>query len=162
MPSRAPSIELVAKIRSDMRVVLDANVLISGALAKTQPASTIGRLMLALDAIGFKLVSSQSILSEVRENLPRVLLSMKTAEFDINGFLEYLRDTAEVVEITDVEHGVATHREDDWILATAVLGEVEFLVTGDKQLLALNEYRGVKIITPRQLVDLRLYGSNRP
>jgi predicted nucleic acid-binding protein len=71
------------------------------------------------------------------------------SELDVEQYMEYLRDMAEIVEVTDVISGAATHHEDDWILATAVLGAVDFLVTGDKQLLALNNYRGVSIVTPR-------------
>jgi len=101
----------------------------------------------------FRLVTSHVILGEVRKNLPRVPTLAHYSELEVEQYMEYLRDMAEIIEVTDVIPGAATHHEDDWILATAVLGEVEFLVTGDKQLLALNEYRGVKIITPRQFVE---------
>lgn len=49
--------------------------------------------------------------------------------------------------------GVASHPEDDLILATAVGGRAGFLVTGDKQLLRLGSFRGVTIITPRDVLD---------
>ena len=136
-----------------MRVVLDANVLISGLLARKRPTTTLGCLISALEALKFRLVTSEVILAEVRRNAPRLLAPAGASESDLRDYLRYLVDTSEIVEVTDVVTGVASHREDDRILATAVLGEVEFLVTGDKQLLALNEYRGVRIITPREFVD---------
>lgn len=136
-----------------MRVVLDANVLISGVLARTHPMSTLGRLMTSLEALDFRLVTSQAILDEVQRNLSRMLAATDVSKRDLHEYLGFLDVVSEIVEVSGVSAGVATHHEDDWILATAVLGVVEFLVTGDKQLLALNEYRGVTIVTPRYFVD---------
>lgn len=42
--------------------------------------------------------------------------------------------------------GVCDDEEDDLVLGTAVTAEAEFLVTGDKGLLRIGEYRGVLII----------------
>jgi predicted nucleic acid-binding protein len=51
-------------------------------------------------------------------------------------------------------HGIATHPEDDLILATAVSGRADYLVTGDRQLLALGSYQGVRIVTPRDFLAI--------
>ncbi|MFN8556542.1 MAG: hypothetical protein U0531_04040 [Dehalococcoidia bacterium] len=42
--------------------------------------------------------------------------------------------------------------EDDAVLATARLGQVDYLVTGDRGLLALGNHSGVGIIRPRDLL----------
>ena len=49
-------------------------------------------------------------------------------------------------------HGVAPDDEDDLILATAVAADADFLVTGDKGLLALGEFRGIPIVSPREFL----------
>jgi predicted nucleic acid-binding protein len=43
--------------------------------------------------------------------------------------------------------GVAPDTEDDLVLGTAVAANADFLVTGDKGLLAIGEYCGVRIVT---------------
>ena len=50
--------------------------------------------------------------------------------------------------------GVATHPEDDLVLATAVSGQVDYLVTGDRQILRLGMYEGVTIISPAAFLDI--------
>jgi predicted nucleic acid-binding protein len=50
--------------------------------------------------------------------------------------------------------GVASHPEDDLILATAVSAQADYLVTGDRQLLALGEYQGAQIVTPRAFATI--------
>ncbi|MGI8551626.1 MAG: hypothetical protein ACR2PL_12705, partial [Dehalococcoidia bacterium] len=46
-------------------------------------------------------------------------------------------------------HGVATHPEDDVILATAVSAQVDYLVSGDAGLLEVRTYQGIQILSPR-------------
>ena len=59
-----------------------------------------------------------------------------------------------VVQITVAVEGVATHPEDDLILATALSGQVEYLVTLDRQLLGLCSYGGVQIVSPQAFLAI--------
>jgi hypothetical protein len=49
---------------------------------------------------------------------------------------------------------VATHPEDDVVLATALSADAEYLATGDRKLQVLGSYRTVTILPPRAFVDL--------
>ena len=44
--------------------------------------------------------------------------------------------------------------EDDYVLATAVVGEVDYLVTGDTKLQDLGLYHGVEILSPKKFSTL--------
>lgn len=65
-----------------------------------------------------------------------------------------LRDEATITPITTIVQGVATHQEDDLILATAVSAGADYLVTGDQQLQALGSYRGVTILSTRAFLNV--------
>ena len=54
------------------------------------------------------------------------------------------------VEVTEV----ATHPEDDLILATAVASGAHYLVTGDRKLRTIQSYQGVTIVSPREFLAL--------
>ncbi len=56
--------------------------------------------------------------------------------------------------ITVVVDGVATHPEDDHVLATVVSARARYLVTGDKKRQRLRRYRGVTILSPRDFLIL--------
>lgn len=64
-----------------------------------------------------------------------------------------LRSAAIVTALTVEVTGVATHPEDDLILATAVAGDATYLVTGDCKLRAVGTFRGVSILSPREFLD---------
>ena len=57
------------------------------------------------------------------------------------------------MEPPPLEKPVCRDPDDDWVLATAVAGQAEAIVTGDGDLLALGKYQGVAILTPRQFIE---------
>jgi uncharacterized protein len=95
---------------------------------------------------------SDDILSEVE----RILLRPKfgwtqeqidTAILDLSGFTEHVRPTQRI----DV---VKEEPTDNRIVECAAASGSEYLVSGDKHLLKLEQYRGIKIIPPADLVEI--------
>ncbi len=71
-----------------------------------------------------------------------------------------LRRHAAVTAIGTEVTKVATHKEDDLVLAAAVSAQADYLVTGDSQLQKLENFGGVAIVSPRRFLDiLRQHGS---
>ena len=79
----------------------------------------------------------------------------------IEGVRILLELQASFRPITREVHGVATHPEDDLILATAVSASADYLVTGDRHLQALGSYEGVRIVSPRDFLTI-LESETRP
>lgn len=102
----------------------------------------------------YELVISDHILDEIRSTLTNPYFSRSVNPSDVQTTLTFLSRFATVVEITVTVEGVATHPEDDLILATAVSGQVDYLVTADRQLLGLGEYDGVRIVSPREFLAI--------
>jgi predicted nucleic acid-binding protein len=63
-----------------------------------------------------------------------------------------LEAPAEVVEPAAIEP-VTRNAADDLVLAAAVTGDVDVVVTRDKELLALESYESIGIVSPRSFVD---------
>lgn len=68
--------------------------------------------------------------------------------------LETLETRTEWVEVTAVVSGMASHPEDDRILATALSARADILVTGDTQLLALGTCGTTRIMTVRETLNV--------
>ena len=68
--------------------------------------------------------------------------------------LYLLRSQATVVVPASGIHGVAPDDEDDRVLATAVAGNVDYLVTGDRRFRAIGQYEAIAIRTPREFVSI--------
>ncbi|MBI3360719.1 MAG: putative toxin-antitoxin system toxin component, PIN family [Chloroflexi bacterium] len=68
------------------------------------------------------------------------------------GVLTFLENRATRVALGEVAPVVADP-DDNVVIACAVTGKADYIVTGDHHLLDLNEYAGVKIMTPRAFAD---------
>lgn len=132
-------------------VVLDTNVLVSGFATALGPP---GRILSAWHNQAFALMVSEHILNEVESTLTKPYFVQRlTVEDRANGLL-LLREESIVVDATAMVSGVATHSEDDLVLATAVSGQADYLVTGDAQLQRIGAYQGVIILSPRAFLAL--------
>jgi putative PIN family toxin of toxin-antitoxin system len=56
----------------------------------------------------------------------------------------------DIVHPTETPSGICRDKDDDNVLACAWEGAVDYLVTGDKDLLHLKVFKGIRIITPRE------------
>jgi putative PIN family toxin of toxin-antitoxin system len=134
-------------------VVLDANVLASG-FVRANPNAAPTRLVDSWEAGAYTLIVSDHIQTEVANTFQDRYFQQRMSPEQIARAEALLQYQAVVVPITVEVHGVATHPEDDLVLATAVSAQVEYLVTGDTQLQKLGSYQGVTILSPRAFLDL--------
>jgi predicted nucleic acid-binding protein len=72
----------------------------------------------------------------------------------IEAAVRLIVSKATIVVPTIILSGVATHPEDDLVIAVAASARVDYLVTGDEPLQRLGAYRGVRLISPRAFLDL--------
>jgi putative PIN family toxin of toxin-antitoxin system len=104
----------------------------------------------------FNLVTSDAIITEVLRVLryPQIQRKYRITDEQIEHVRTLLVKESVRTRLTVAVQGVATHPEDDPILATAVSAHADYLVTGDAQLLKLGTYDGVSIVSPRVFLDL--------
>jgi putative PIN family toxin of toxin-antitoxin system len=77
----------------------------------------------------------------------------------IDGALaDYLDDSTQV-KITGAIRGICRDSKDDMVFECAFLSRANFIVSGDKDLLAVESYHGIKVLTPRGYTDAFLYQS---
>lgn len=130
------------------RVVLDTNVLVSAVHFGGPPEE----LLLLANQGAIQLFISPFILEETSTVL-RKKLGWENKR--IKGLLKAIEEVAAIIEpeteLTVIKNDAADNR----ILECAVDAKADFLVTGDKRhLLPLRHYKGIRIITPRQCLDI--------
>ena len=135
-----------------IRVVLDANVLVSAALARDPAAPSVRAFGALLDG-RIEAVGCPALLGEVaavlgRERLRRYL--------SIEEARRFVTDLASVMTLaadpSPPYPAVCRDPGDDYLVALARATVVDALVTGDRDLLELEDM-GVALITPRELVE---------
>ena len=129
-----------------MRVVFDINIFISGlVIPKSLAEKAIFKIIEGKDS----LLISKDIINEV---LP--VLSSKF-ERDREALSHVAVTLTEIAELVKPSKRVKIFKDepDNRILECAISGEADFLVTGDKEMLQLSEYKGVKIISLKEYLE---------
>jgi len=126
-----------------LRVVLDTNVFVSAFLSKS-PSSPTKEILQRWRAGGFDLLVSDALLDEIGEKLQ----SSRTSPERVTEFLAILARLAVCIEVPEaaVHPVVISDPDDDPVIACAVVGEADYLITYDRHFEGLRGvYQGVKI-----------------
>lgn len=137
-----------------MRILLDTNIVVSGLLGHDGPPGQL----LGLWANGhFTLVTSNYQIDELRRVLGYKHLRTRISGSKAIAFLENIDKRAIILE-TLLEVDLSPDPDDNPILATAITGKVELVVSGDKgHMIALGNANGIPIVTAREaLARLRV------
>jgi hypothetical protein len=136
-----------------MRVVLDANVLISATLI---PDGTPANVLDAWHDQRYELLLSPPILEEVADVIrrPRIRKRHGWSDEEIETFLEGFRIfgiiTPGELEVNEIEDDP----DDNIYLACAAEGAADYIVSGDVHLQNLIAYQEIPILTPRQFWEI--------
>lgn len=123
-----------------MRILLDTNVLIAAFIARGVCHQLLEHCISHHD-----LVISGFILDEVREKL---VVKFKYGAEVADETAKLLRSRMEIVSPAPLDKAVCRDADDDNILAAAAAGNCECIITGDKDLLVLKQFRGIVILSP--------------
>lgn len=130
-----------------MVAVLDSTVLISAFLT---PQGSAGALVLNTPPLAFGLYLSFEIVEETKSRLLNRVRLRKRYNYtngDVERYITDLYTAARfVVELPAIQ--VVRDPNDDFVLATAVKAQAGYLVTYDNDLLVIQHYNGIEIVTP--------------
>jgi uncharacterized protein len=129
-----------------MKIVLDANVLIA-AFATQGLCHAVFELCLDQQQI----VLSGAILNEVAKALG---MKLKVPAGTIEDIRRYLIEHASIIDIRRPYKKISRDPNDDHVLALASESKADYIITGDKDLLVLEQQEGTLIVQPRQFWEI--------
>jgi uncharacterized protein len=94
-----------------------------------------------------------AVLAELYEVLSRPKFRPYVDEDDARAFITSLAGDAELIEV-NVHIAACRDPKDDKFLELAISGQATHIVTGDADLLALNPFQGIAIMTPHETLEL--------
>jgi putative PIN family toxin of toxin-antitoxin system len=124
-------------------IVLDTNVLLSGT---AYPNSIPGKIVSARRCGSLEVILSKYILDELQRVLPRLNHRLDWSSLEIRDFVDSLAFLADLVDPVPAAEPLLRDEADQPVLGTFLAANANYLVTGDKDLLALSAL--YPIVTP--------------
>ena len=136
-----------------LRIAIDTNVIVSGILSrKGAPA----QILIAWRERRFLLITSSAIIAEVGVVLqyPHIRKKYPLSDDDVDHIISLLEhDALLVTGEAEVTGSIPDDPKDEMVLACAVDGEADAIVSGDHHLIDLENFRDIPIMTARQFLD---------
>lgn len=135
----------MADMQTRPRIVNDTNVWLSALYFSGKPAQIVH----LIEEKRLISVTSRAILDELKE---KMIENFQTPAFVANGTVSYIQSISKFVSLQGRDFQLRDPA-DNMALETAVVGKCSFLVTGDKDLLAVQKYENVHVVTPSQFLN---------
>lgn len=133
-----------------MKLVFDTNVVVAGIVAEG-----LCREILEIHVSEHDVILSQVLWDELVTTLRRKF-GLSPDDLPILALYRQHSTWCEPAVLSDA---VCRDPDDDWVLATAVAGEADAIVSGDADLLTLSSYSGIEILSPRQFISRQMRSS---
>ena len=134
-----------------MQLVLDTNVYVSFLLTRGE---TISRLLDAWENEEFAVLVSPALLAEIRRVLEYPHLKTRIKPEEAQALLDALDADALLMEGTLSIARATTDPKDDMVVACAVEGKADYIISGDPHLIKLGRYAETRIVSPAEFVRL--------
>ncbi len=138
-----------------MRVLCDTNIFVSYLLTPKQ-TGPIHSLVHGAFLGEFTLLLPEDLLGELVQKVKgKKYLPGRITVAELDELITLLKEVAEMIpKINAPIPAVTRDPKDDYLLAYALVGEADFLITGDADLLTLKQVEQTKIITARQFMSI--------
>lgn len=129
------------------KVLLDTNILISALGWESKPKEIFQKCIEGK----LELVTSPEQIVELKKVLdyPKFNLTEKQKEI----FIAIILEIATIAEITGKIKIILEDPDDDIIIESAVVGNANYIITGDSHLLKLKKFAGISIITAAEFLN---------
>lgn len=144
-----------------MRALIDTNVFISYLLSAGGESGAVNQILTRFLAGEFTLLLPDALLAEIVDTVRRKpRLAVRIAPDDLEAFTAILETFGETIpRIQQPIPPVTRDPKDDYLLAYAFVGQADYLVSGDRDLLVLRDViADVSIVTPREFAELLAAG----
>ena len=137
-----------------LRVLVDTSTMVSALLrAGSGPERAV---MKAMDAC--TLCVSAELLTELERTLAKPKLGKYAPSAACHAFAAMIRSNSQEFAVGEQDLARVTPRcrdgRDDFLLALAVAAEADVIVSSDRDLLEMHPWRGIRIVTPAQFLEM--------
>jgi putative PIN family toxin of toxin-antitoxin system len=131
-----------------MKIVIDSNVFVSSFFWGGNPREVFERVINGFDELYITDEIIREIMSVMSSN------RFNASSIEIEDYVKIIGKYSKNIASKNVPKSISRDKDDDKILQCGLDGNVDYIVTGDKDLLVLKEYKTIKIIKPKDYLEI--------
>ena len=131
-----------------MKIVIDTNVFVSSFFWGGNPKEVFERVVNGFD----ELFITDEIIKEIKFVMNCRKFNVNSSEID--DYIKIIEKYSRTIISKSVPESISRDQGDDKILQCGLDGNVDFIVTGDKDLLVIKGYKNIKIIKPKDYLEI--------
>jgi len=130
-----------------MKIVIDSNVFVSSFFWGGHPREVFERVINGFD----ELYITDEIIKEITSVMSSSKFNINSIE--IEDYIKIIEKYSQKIALKNAPKLISRDNDDDKILQCGLDGNVDYIVTGDKDLLVLKEYETIKILNPKDYLE---------
>jgi putative PIN family toxin of toxin-antitoxin system len=138
-----------------MRIILDTNIWISYLLARDEQ-NLIRRLTQACIGVDRTLIVPPELITELRGSTTKYpYLGKRIPQHEVEALIQEFQEIAQIPPfLRENFPQYSRDAQDDYLLAHGIIQQVDYLVTGDKDLLVLGSVEEIQVVTPARMKNI--------
>ncbi len=134
-----------------MKIVIDTNVLISGAIWGGTP----GKVLEAWSDGAFETILGVEIVEEYLRTLKYMKRKYPETSSDVHNIVQAFISASQIIDVPPKSNSsISRDSDDDKFILTALAGKAKYIVTGDKDLLVLKKIETIRIVKPMEFLKI--------
>ena len=134
-----------------IKATYDTNTLVSGTTISHGPISNVINAWINNDV---EMITSEALIDELSRTLQKPYFTSRLSDEQTQSFINVIRERATIVPITSTLPTVSKDPDDNIVLATAESGNASYIVTGDRQLQDIKQFKNIKIVNVRTFSEI--------
>jgi len=131
-----------------MKIVIDTNIFVSSFFWGGHPREVFERVINGLD----ELFITDEIINEITSVMGSSKFIVSSSE--IEDYIKIIKKYSKKIISKNTTESISRDKSDDKIVQCGLDGDVDFIVTGDKDLLVLAECETIKIMKPKEYLEI--------
>jgi len=129
-----------------MKLVLDSNVIIAAFAARGLCHS-----LLEACFYDYTIFLSQDLLTEIDKKLKK---KIKLPNQIVDEIISFLKNHSQIISPMPLKKRICRDPDDDNVISLAISTKSNYIITGDKDLLVLKNYKSIPIVSPREFWNI--------
>jgi putative PIN family toxin of toxin-antitoxin system len=131
-----------------MKIVIDSNIFVSSFFWKGNPRKVFDRVIDGFD----ELYITDEILNEIKNVMSRKKFDIKRHEID--DYINIIEQFSQKIIHDNEFENISRDKDDNIILKCGLESKANYIITGDNDLLVLKEYKFIKIVNPKEYLEI--------